>query len=94
MPADITLVNLNLPFMRYGDQIERELHVPLGCLYLTRGMEAAGFEVDFRDYQLADADEPFDLQTFLAFLAGLVRARRHGLAPGERPRCGAGSSRS
>lgn len=27
--ADITLVNLNMLFMRYGEQVERELHVPL-----------------------------------------------------------------
>ncbi|HUS48309.1 MAG TPA: radical SAM protein [Phycisphaerae bacterium] len=69
MPADITLVNLNMLFMRYGQEIERELHVPLGCLYLARAMEAAGFRVDFRDYQLAESDEPFDMETFLAFLA-------------------------
>ena len=53
VPADITLVNLNMLFMRYGQEIERELHVPLGCLYLTRALEDAGFAVDFRDYQCA-----------------------------------------
>ena len=34
--ADITLVNLNMLFMRYGEEVERELHVPLGPLYLAR----------------------------------------------------------
>ncbi len=68
MNADITLVNLNMLFMRYGEQIERELHVPLGCLYLTRALEDAGFEVDFRDYQRCPSDEPFDLEVFLSFL--------------------------
>jgi len=47
---DITLINLNMLFMRYGEEIERELHVPLGPLYLTRALEDAGFDVDFRDY--------------------------------------------
>ena len=66
--ADITLVNLNMLFMRYGEEVERELHVPLGPLYLTRALEDAGFAVDFRDYQCVDSDEPFDMEVFLNFL--------------------------
>src|SRR5210317_1776812 len=66
--ADITLVNLNMLFMRYGEEIERELHVPLGPLYLTRALEDAGFKVDFRDYQCVDSDEPFEMDVFLDFL--------------------------
>jgi len=68
MPADITLVNLNMLFMRYGEEVERELHVPLGPLYLTRALEQAGFEVDFRDYQCVDADDPFEMDALLDFL--------------------------
>lgn len=67
--ADITLVNLNMLFMRYGEEIEREAHVPLGPLYLTRALEDAGFEVDFRDYQACPSDHPFDLEVFLDFVA-------------------------
>jgi len=66
--ADITLVNLNMLFMRYGDEVERELHVPLGCLYLTRALENAGFKVDFRDYQLCPGDDPFGMTAFLSFV--------------------------
>jgi radical SAM superfamily enzyme YgiQ (UPF0313 family) len=66
--ADITLVNLNMLFMRYGEEVERELHVPLGCLYLARALEDAGLEVDFRDYQAAPYDDPFDLANFLEFV--------------------------
>jgi anaerobic magnesium-protoporphyrin IX monomethyl ester cyclase len=66
--ADITLVNLNMLFMRYGEEIERELHVPLGPLYLTRALEDAGFDVDFRDYQACPSDDPFDMDVFLSFL--------------------------
>lgn len=69
MTADITLVNLNMLFMRYGEEIERELHVPLGPLYLTRALENAGLAVDFRDYQVVDSDEPFDMEVFLEFLS-------------------------
>jgi anaerobic magnesium-protoporphyrin IX monomethyl ester cyclase len=69
MGADLTLVNLNMLFMRYGEQIERECHVPLGCLYLTRALEEAGFKVDFRDYQLCAAGDPFDVEAFLSFVA-------------------------
>ena len=68
MSADITLINLNMLFMRYGEEIERELHVPLGPLYLTRALEDAGFEVDFRDYQCVDSDDPFEMSVFLDFL--------------------------
>ena len=68
MSADITLVNLNMLFMRYGEEIERELHVPLGPLYLTRALEDAGFRVDFRDYQGIPSDDPFALQVFLDFV--------------------------
>jgi len=66
--ADITLVNLNMLYIRYGEQTDRELHVPLGLLYLTRVLEDAGFEVDFRDYQLCGADDPFDMKVFLEFV--------------------------
>ena len=69
MHADITLVNLNMLFLRYGEQVERELHVPLGPLYLARALEDAGFRVDFRDYQCVDSDEPFDMDVFLDFLS-------------------------
>jgi anaerobic magnesium-protoporphyrin IX monomethyl ester cyclase len=68
MTAAITLVNLNMLFLRYGETVERERHVPLGPLYLTRALEDAGFEVDFRDYQMVESDDPFDLGVFLDFL--------------------------
>jgi anaerobic magnesium-protoporphyrin IX monomethyl ester cyclase len=68
VPADITLINLNMLFMRYGEEVERELHVPLGPLYLTRAMEDAGFSVDFRDYQCVESDDPFDMRVFLDFV--------------------------
>lgn len=68
MAADITLVNLNMLLIRYGEKSERELHVPLGCLYLTRALEDAGFTVDFQDYQVCAADDPFDIEAFVAFL--------------------------
>ena len=65
----ITLINLNMLFMRYGEEIERELHVPLGPLYLVRALENAKFQVDFRDYQCVDSEEPFERQTFLDFVS-------------------------
>jgi anaerobic magnesium-protoporphyrin IX monomethyl ester cyclase len=71
--ADMTLVNLNMLYVRYGEKVDRELHVPLGCLYLARALEDAGFAVDFRDYQTCEAQagqtgDLFDLETFFAFL--------------------------
>jgi anaerobic magnesium-protoporphyrin IX monomethyl ester cyclase len=67
--ADITLINLNMLFIRYSDSYDKELHLPLGPLYLTTVLEKAGYEVDFRDYQRCDADDPFDMETFARFAA-------------------------
>ena len=69
MAADITLINLNMLYVRYYDSVEKELHVPLGTLYLTRILEQAGYEVDFRDYQLNTYDDPFDAENICDYLA-------------------------
>ncbi len=66
--ADFTLVNMNLLYVRYMDAVDKELHVPLGCLYLCRALENAGFSVDFRDYQLNSYDDPFLIRNILSFM--------------------------
>ncbi|MFH1230889.1 MAG: radical SAM protein [Planctomycetota bacterium] len=66
--ADITLINLNLLYVRYYDTIDREIHVPLGPLYLTQALEEAGFTVDFRDYQLNKYNDPFEIDNIVGFL--------------------------
>lgn len=71
--ADLTLVNLNMLCVRYIDRIEREVHLPLGPLYLASALEDAGFEVDFRDYQTCDRSDPFTDGAIAAFLAGGAR---------------------
>jgi len=68
MTADITLVNLNMLYLRYRAFIEKEVHTPLGCLYLISVLENNGISVDFRDYQLNEFDEPFLAENFLKFL--------------------------
>ncbi len=65
---DITVVNLNLLYIRYFDTIDRERHVPLGPLYITSALEKAGFSVDFRDYQMVSAEDPFDSKVMADFL--------------------------
>ena len=67
--ADITFVNLNMLYVRYADSYDKELHLPLGLLYLTRVLEDAGYEVDFRDYQRTSAEDPFDLDALVEFCA-------------------------
>lgn len=67
--ADITLVNLNMLFVRYYDKVDREYHVPLGTLYLTAALEQAGLSVDFRDYQMCEAEDPFAPGAIESFLA-------------------------
>ncbi len=64
---DLTLINLNLLMLRYADRLERDLHIPLGPLYLTAALERSGFCVDFRDYPMFDASETFALAEFLRF---------------------------
>lgn len=65
---DITLANLNMLYIRHFDRIERELHLPLGPLYLTSALERAGLSVDFRDYQLYDGEDPFQPESIIGFL--------------------------
>ncbi|MEW6357458.1 MAG: radical SAM protein [Planctomycetota bacterium] len=68
--ADITLVNLNMLYVRYADgRTEREKHLPLGPLYLTAALERGGFTVDFRDYQTHQCEDPFRPETIAAYLA-------------------------
>ena len=43
--ADITILNLNMLYVRYYDSVERELHLPLGPLYVTAALEQAGGNV-------------------------------------------------
>lgn len=66
--SDITILNLNMLYLKYYDTIEREQHIPLGPLYLTRAIENAGFVVDFRDYQLNTCADPFSIDNCIEFL--------------------------
>ena len=66
----ITLLNMNMLYVRYYDTVEKELHVPLGTLYLTRILEDAGVAVDFRDYQRNEYDDPFDAENICSYLDG------------------------
>ena len=72
--ADITLVNLNMLYVRYADgRTEREKHLPLGPLYLAAALERAGFTVDFSDYQTHVCADPFRPETIAAYLADSAR---------------------
>lgn len=68
--ADITLVNMSLLHIVYGDRVDREAHVPLGLLYLVSVLEEQGYHVDLRDYQQQTGENPFDIECTLAFLEG------------------------
>jgi len=68
MPDDITLINLNMLYVRYYDSVEREYHVPLGVLYLTRVLQDAGLRVDLRDYQRNTYEDPFQPESICDFL--------------------------
>ena len=65
---DITILNLNMLFVRYFDAIERERHLPLGTLYVTAALEQAGYSVQHLDYQMHAVDDPFSSKEILAFL--------------------------
>lgn len=68
--ADITILNLNMLYVRYYDTVERERHLPLGPLYVTAALERAGYSVDFRDYQMHEAAEIFSGAEIGRFLEG------------------------
>jgi radical SAM superfamily enzyme YgiQ (UPF0313 family) len=67
--ADITILNLNMLYVRYFDTVERERHIPLGPLYVAAALEDAGFAVDFRDYQMHEAEDLFSPDEIVRFLA-------------------------
>jgi anaerobic magnesium-protoporphyrin IX monomethyl ester cyclase len=66
--ADVTLLNLNMLYLRYAERTERERHVPLGPLYLVSALERAGYTVDFRDYQFCDSPDPFGQDSIADYL--------------------------
>jgi radical SAM superfamily enzyme YgiQ (UPF0313 family) len=66
--SDITILNLNMLYLRYFEKVDRELHIPLGPLYLTRALEEAGYSVDFRDYQFNTYEDPFSIENCISFL--------------------------
>jgi len=73
--SDITILNLNMLYVKYYDRLDREMHIPLGPLYLTRALEEAGFTVDFRDYQFNNYNDPFSIDNGLDYLvdsAGII----------------------
>lgn len=65
MTADLTLVYAQAPSP--GPQGDRA--TPLGCLSIAATLQREGFAVDFRDYQLGDAADPRNPDSFAAFLA-------------------------
>lgn len=70
--ADITLVNMNLLYIRLDGRIDYETHPPLGLLYLTSVLEQAGLFVDLVDYQMLPRNDPgadpFDIDTALGVI--------------------------
>jgi anaerobic magnesium-protoporphyrin IX monomethyl ester cyclase len=70
--ADITLVNMNLLYIRLNDRIDYEAHPPLGLLYLISELERLNYRIDFVDYQifprLNPQEDPFNLDRALAYI--------------------------
>lgn len=73
MAFDVTLVNLNLMFAVNDGLVDFQIYEPLGLLYITACLEREGYNVDFRDYQLAvkqNMQDPFNLEYFSQFMRG------------------------
>lgn len=67
--ADFSLLNMNMLYIKLLDgNVRRQCHLPLGPLYLTAALRDHGIEVDFRDYQLLEADDLFAPETLCSFL--------------------------
>lgn len=54
--GDITILNLNMLYLKYFDKTDREQHIPLGPLYLTRAKDfsrkllASGLKVRWKAF--------------------------------------------
>lgn len=68
MKNDITILNLNMLYLKYFEKVDHEHHIPLGPLYLTRAIEEAGYNIDFRDYQINTYEDPFLIDNCIDFL--------------------------
>lgn len=66
MTADVTVVYAQAPG---AGGTQREAATPLGCLSIAATLQRHGVEVDFRDYQLAETEEPRSPESLAAFLA-------------------------
>ena len=66
--TDITIVNLNMLYLRYENEVDTERQLPLGPLYVTRALKDKGFDVEFLDYQFCKAADPFSTEAFVEFL--------------------------
>ena len=65
---DITLINLNMLYLRYENEVDAEHQMPLGPLYVVRALKDDGFNVEFLDYQFCLADDPFSMEAALEFV--------------------------
>lgn len=66
--GDITLYNLSVPISdTYYCERKKFITIPLGPLYLASYMEANGYKVDFKDYQLSNFENPYDIKNILSF---------------------------
>ncbi|MFQ5645658.1 MAG: B12-binding domain-containing radical SAM protein, partial [bacterium] len=62
---DITLVNVDIPFVK-GKLLTPS--VPLGVLYLASHLLDKGVSVEVRDYQLAEVSHRYDIDRFMDWL--------------------------
>lgn len=65
---DITIINLNMLYLRYENEVDTEHQLPLGPLYVIRALKDKGFDVEFLDYQFCKSDEPFSVDSLLEFV--------------------------
>lgn len=60
LPADCTLINLNLMLVNGGGTFDQQVYVPLGLLYISSFLEREGYNVELVDYQLFNEVRAFD----------------------------------
>lgn len=73
LAPDVTLINMNLMYIKIARETDRQNYIPLGILSIAAFLEQEGCNVEFVDYQLFSRAPDFDAKLFIQTLGKPAR---------------------